>query len=275
MSEKKINWLNIGIGAFIIFAIVLLLVLILPLSNLAVEQDQIAIISISGTLTYNPSNSSKMTTNADKIESALNEANSNPNVKSIVLNINSDGGSEVASDEIASLIKNSSKPVIAYIGDKGLDETYLIASSCEAIVSSSSSTVGGIGLSYIDSGKYSREKLTGVYHEEYLKLNKSNNTSTNLANGQKMIDQDYTQFIKKIAENRDLNPYYVSELAYGKKYNGNEAKNLGLVDIVANKNKAIEIAAKKGNATNYTVVNYPKSQKTLTETLSENKIFKF
>lgn len=275
MSEKKINWLNIGIGAFIIFAIVLLLVLILPLSNLAVEQDQIAVISISGTLTYNPSNSSKMTTSADKIESALNEANSNPNVKSIVLNINSDGGSEVASDEIASLIKNSSKPVIAYIGDKGLDETYLIASSCEAIVSSSSSTVGGIGLSYIDSGKYSREKLTGVYHEEYLKLNKSNNTSNNLANGQKMIDQDYTQFIKKIAENRNLTPYFVSELAYGKKYNGNEAKNLGLVDIVANKNKAIEIAAKKGNATNYTVVNYPKSQKTLTETLSENKIFKF
>ena len=48
---------------------------------------------------------------------------------------------------------------------------------------------------------------------------------------------------------------------------------LRMIDKLGNKNKAIEIAAKKGNATNYTAVNYPKSKKSLTETLSENKIF--
>lgn len=274
MGESKINWLNVGIGAFIILAIVLLLLLVLPLSNLAVEQDQIAVISISGTITYDSSNSTKLTTSASQIEKALNDANSDKNVKAIVLDINSKGGSEVASDEIADMIKDSSKPVIAYIGDNGLDESYLIASSADSIVASSSSTIGGIGLSYIDSDKYSREKLTGIYSENYLELKKSNDTNPYyLANGQKMIDQDYTQFIKKIAENRDLEPNYLSQLAYGKKYNGNEAKNLGLIDKIGNKNKAIELAVSQSNATNYTVVNYPKSPKTLTETLSENKIF--
>lgn len=274
MDENNTNWLNIGIGAFIILAIVLLLVLILPFGNLVEQQDQIAVISINGIVTYDSSNSTTIFTSASKIENALDEAYNDPNVKAIVLDINSGGGSEVASEEIANDIKKSSKPVIAYIGDRGLDESYLIASGAESIVASPSSSVGGIGLSYIDSTKYSKENLTGVYNEDYLKLKKSNKTDIeNLINGQQMIDQDYTQFIKKIAENKGMNPNDLSKLAYGKKYNGNEAKSLGLIDEVGNKNKAIKLAASKGNATNYTAVNYPKSQKTLTETLAENKIF--
>ena len=274
MSENNINWLNVGIGAFIILAIVLLLVLILPFGNMVEQQDEIAVITINGAVTYDSSNSTRIYTSASQIENALNEANSNPNVKAIVLDINSKGGSQVACEEITDNIKKSSKPVVAYIGDNGLDESYLIASGADAIVASSSSSIGGIGLSFIDSNKYSKTKLTGVYNEDYLKLKKSNESNPdNLLNGQKMIDQDYTQFIKAIAENRDLKPNYLAKLAHGKRYNGNEAKNLGLIDKIGNKNNAIELAASKANATNYTAVNYPKSHKSLTETLSENKIF--
>ncbi|WP_405289027.1 S49 family peptidase [Methanobrevibacter sp.] len=274
MSENNINWLNIGIGAFIILAIVLLLVLLLPFGNMVEQQDEIAVITINGAVTYDSSNSTRIFTSASQIENALNEANSNPNVKAIVLDINSKGGSQVACEEIADDIKKSSKPVVAYIGDNGLDESYLIASGADAIVASSSSSIGGIGLSFIDSNKYSKTKLTGVYNEDYLKLRKSNESNPdNLLNGQKMIDQDYTQFIKAIAENRNLKPNYLAKLAHGKRYNGNEAKNLGLIDKIGNKNNAIKLAASKANATNYTAVNYPKSKKSLTETLSENKIF--
>ena len=276
MSENNAKWINIGIGAFIILAIVLLLMLILPFGNLIEQQDQIAVITINGVVTYDSSNSTKIFTSASQIENALKDANNDPNVKAIVLDINSNGGSEVASEEIANEINKSSKPVISYIGDKGLDESYLIASSTDYIVASPSSSIGGIGLSYIDSTKYSRENLTGVYDEAYLKINKSNKANPdNLANGQKMIDQDYTQFIKKIAENKNMDPNDLSKLAYGKKYNGNEAKSLGLIDKIGNKNKAIKIAASKSNSTNYTAVNYPKSHKSLTETLADNKIFHF
>ena len=55
------------------------------------------------------------------------------------------------------------------------------------------------------------------------KFKKSNESNAdNLINGQKMIDQDYTQFIKSIAENRNLKPNYLAKLAHGKRYNGNE-----------------------------------------------------
>ena len=62
-------------------------------------------------------------------------------------------------------------------------------------------------------------------------------------------------------------------ITHNSRYNGNEAKNLGLIDKIGNKNNAIKLAASKANATNYTAFNYPKSKKSLTETLSENKIF--
>ena len=272
MSENNTNWLNVGIGAFIIFAIVLLLILILPFGNLVEQQDQIAVITINGLVTYDSSNSTKIFTTSSQIEKALNDANKDPNVKAIVIDINSVGGSEVASEEIADVIKKSSKPVIAYIGDKGLDESYLIASSADSIVASPYSSVGGIGLSYIESTKYSKENITASFNEDYLQLKKSDKADTD---DQKMIDQDYTQFIKRIAENRDLNPTDLSKLADGKKFNGNEAKKLGLVDGIGNKNKAIKLAASKANATDYAIVNYPKTQKSLTETLSEKGILNF
>ena len=188
----------------------------------------------------------------------------------------------MASEGIAETIKKSSKPIIAYIGDKGLDESYLIASSADSIIASQSSSIGGIGLSYIESTKYSKENLTGVYNEEYLKIKKSDKADLdNLVNGQKMIDQDYTQFIKKIAENKDMNPNDLSKLAYGKKYNGNEAKNLGLIDEIGNKNKAIKNAIVKltVNKKTYTVKTNSKGAATFSIKLTKkgryNALFKY
>ncbi|ADC47527.1 peptidase S49 family [Methanobrevibacter ruminantium M1] len=277
MSENNRTLITIGIGAFIIIAILLLIALVLPFSNLAVDNDEIAVITISDTITYGD-NSTSAHTSKKEIESELNDAYSNPKIKGIVLDIDSGGGSLVASDEISDLIKKSPKPIVSYIGDKGFDEAYQIASATDYIFASSSSSLGGIGLSYINTDRYSDEKVTGVFNEKYLKNNKTKSNSkvksaNDLANAQKMVDQDYTLFIKKIAENRNLTADYVAELAHGKKYNGNEAKKLGLIDEIGSKSQSIEKAAKLSNATNYTVITYPEPQKKLTEILGENDIF--
>ena len=79
----------------------------------------------------------------------------------------------------------------------------------------------------------------------------------------------FTLFIKTISENRNLSTSYLVELSFGKIYNGNEALNVGLIDELGTKDKAISIAAEYGNTSNYTVVNYPKENKSLTETLNE------
>lgn len=270
MSENKRNWTNIAIGAFIILAIVLLIALILPFSNLAVANDEIAVININGAITYSESNTTAVYMTAREIENCINDAESDKNVKAIVLDINSYGGSLVASEEISNMIKNSSKPVVSYIGDKGMDEAYLIASSANYTVASPSSSVGGIGLSYKNSTKYSKDNLSAHFNKKYLNSNQTNKSSVS---AQVMIDQDYTYLIGEIAKNRDMKAKKLAELANGTKYNGNEAKNLGLIDKIGNKNQAIKIAASKSNATNYTVVNYPKSEKSLTESLYETNIF--
>ena len=269
MSEDNKKWSNIAIGIFIILSVVVLILLILPLSNLAVESDEIAVVSIEGEIS---SNSTNIKSSPESIENALNDANSNEKVKAIVLEIDSEGGSLVASEEIGDLIKNSKKPVIAYIKDKSLNEAYLIASSCDYILSSNSSLIGGLGLSFANNNKYSKTELTANFDEKYLnsnKTNKINSDSSSLASAQEMINQDYTLFIKTISENRNLSTSYLVELSFGKIYNGNEALNVGLIDELGTKDKAISIAAEYGNTSNYTVVNYPKENKSLTETLNE------
>ena len=72
-------------------------------------------------------------------------------------------------------------------------------------------------------------------------------------------------FVKHILENKSICVYSVIILL-------TIALSVSFF-VIGNKNKAIELAASKANATNYTAVNYPKSHKSLTETLSENKIF--
>jgi protease-4 len=48
------------------------------------------------------------------------------------------------------------------------------------------------------------------------------------------------------------------EISSGKTYLGQEAKNLGLVDELGGKERALDIAAKKANITRYKVIDYAK-----------------
>jgi len=276
MVNENNKWSNIIIGTFIIIAIVTLIILVLPLANLTIENNEIGIIKIEGTITSK--NISKIHTSPEIIEKGIEEANNNPNVKAIILEINSKGGSLTACEELSDKIKNSNKTTIAYIHENGLSEAYLLASSTDYVVAQSSSTIGGLGLSFSNSKKYSKTEVTAEYKEKYAnlsknKINKNNNSiksnNSELTSAQEMINQDYTQFIELIADNRNLTGKYVSELAYGKKYNGNEAKKLKLIDKVENKNKLIKSISKKLNLTEYKIVEYPKTSQSLTEKLSE------
>lgn len=237
MSEKcKL----IGLGAIIIIAICLLVAFTLPLSDLVFDNnDEIAIIQINGEISYD--NSSKNYISIENVEDGIKEANKNPSVKSIVIEINSQGGSLVASEEIAKLIKSSEKPTVAWVGDSATSEAYLIASSADTIVATPTSVVG---------------------------INSINNK--NLTKSKSMLNQDKKYLIKLIAKNRGLKLNQVSKIA--KKYNGKEALNIKLIDKVGDKDKAIEIASSKANLEYYTVVNYPKDQNTQLTSYINNKM---
>ena len=225
----------IGLAAIIIIAIILLVALTLPLTSIFTT-NEIATIQINGEISYGHNSTDNIF--IDSIESGINDANNNPSVKAIVIEINSQGGSLVASEEITKLIKSSKKPTVAWISDYGTSEAYLIASGANTIVATHSSAVGGIGIKLANRTKYNNLKSTS------------------------MIEEDYDYLIKEIAKNRRLKVNHVYEIANSEVYNGNEALKVKLIDKVGDKQKAIKIAASKANLTNYTVVNYPKDQTT-------------
>ena len=76
----------------------------------------------------------------------------NKDIKAIVLEINSPGGSAVASDEIASAVKKSNKPTVAVIREAGASGGYWIASSTDHIIANRMSITGSIGVisSYLE-----------------------------------------------------------------------------------------------------------------------------
>ncbi|MDO5849965.1 MAG: S49 family peptidase [Methanobacteriaceae archaeon] len=267
MSENNANLAIIA--CIVVIIAILLMAVTLPVSEL-INDNEIAIIEINGNINYvtNSTNSS-----VDYIETGIKDANDNPNVKAILIEVNCKKGSLVASEELSKIIKESKKPTVSWISDYGLSEGYLIASSADTVIATPYSAIGGIGKSFEDSTKYSHNKISGQYNSSL--INKNKLKSSNLLNPQEMINQDYTYFIKLIAQNRGLKASYVSKIANSKVYNGNEALKLKLIDKIGDKEKAIKITASKANLTDYHVVIYPQDQSTkLTSFLHDKWNFK-
>lgn len=84
--------------------------------------DTVAVIPSKGEIGYNEG-----MLNPQAVQEAFEEAEDDSNVVAILLEVNSPGGTPVASNEIMQIIKDSKKPVIAWISDTGASSAYIAA----------------------------------------------------------------------------------------------------------------------------------------------------
>jgi protease IV len=246
-------------GLFVFFFIVLPVGFLILFSNSSpVGIGNVALIPITGQITGNGGKIlGSSTASAHEIVDFLDKANKNPQVKAIVLEINSPGGSAVASDEVAAAVKKSDKPVVAWIREVGASGGYWIASASEHIVAHRMAITGSIGVisSYIEfSGAMDKyglgyERLVaGKYKDVGTPFRKLENEERKLL--EKKLDRIHNYFISEVSSNRDLSKKEVKALATGEFYLGIEAFELGLVDELGDKT---------------TVENYLKNKHSLTE----------
>src|SRR3989344_1799252 len=111
-------------------------------------REKIAVIPIQGAIV---GQSSVGFTTASSVQSStivqfIKEAQADDSVKGILLEINSPGGTVVASKEIVQAVKNSEKPVVAYIREIGTSGAYWVASASDHIVADELSLTGSIGV---------------------------------------------------------------------------------------------------------------------------------
>ncbi|WP_334097848.1 signal peptide peptidase SppA [Methanobacterium formicicum] len=214
----------------------------------------VAVIPIQGEIGYSSSNVlGGGVVNPDVVKEQIRGAEDDGSVCAILLEINSPGGTPVASEEIMNEIKNSKKPVVSWISDSGASGAYLAATGSDKIVASNSSMVGSIGVimdltnlsdlyeklginrSSIKAGKY---KDMGADYRDL--------TLEEQSILQVMVNENYDNFISIVAENRNLTHEYVASIAEGRIYTGKQAKDLKLIDEVGGKDEALDLAARLG-----------------------------
>lgn len=215
--------------------------------NKSIYKDcTVAGINLHGTLLIYASDYPKEdTSNPEEVVSSediilkIKQANENPNIKAIVIEVNSSGGSPIAGEEVFKAIKNSEKPVFAFIRVTGVSSSYLAISSAKKIFASKYSEVGSIGVTMsfftnVEKNQkegYKYEELSSGIFKEVLSPNKPLTSA-----GRSLILQEvntmYQNFIKDVSENRKIPIEKVKSFADGSVVLGEKAKELGLIDEI-------------------------------------------
>jgi protease IV len=204
----------------------------------------------------------------DSLAKEIRKLRQDPEVKAIVLRINSPGGSAIASDIIQRevILAKKAKPLVVSMGTVAASGGYWIATYSDRIFAEPNTITGSIGVFGIlpNIQKIANENgitwdvvKTGKFADaETLSRPK---TKEEIAIVQQVIGQIYDQFLDKVSESRKLDRSKVGEIAQGRVWSGTEAQKIGLVDEMGGLDAAIQDAAKRAKlGDNWHVEEYPK-----------------
>ena len=207
---------------------------------------------------------------SESIIKEIKKIKKNKNIKSVILYVNSGGGSAFASDLIARELEllNKEKPLIAYMSDVCASGGYYISMPADTLIASSGSIVGSIGV----FGLF--PEMSGLLNDKLRITTDQIKTNKNIGEidpfkpleedekklVQRGINQIYTDFLSIVADGRSMSINQVDNLARGRVYYGDEGKELNLIDIVGEFNDAINLAADLADIEEYQIIEYPKQK---------------
>lgn len=188
----------------------------------------------------------------DTTASQIRDARIDPNVKAIVLRVNSPGGSVSASEVIRAELaaaKAAGKPVVVSMGGMAASGGYWISTPANYIVANPSTLTGSIGIfGVINTVEKSLDEL-GV-HTDGVATSPLADVSVTKALPpqvqqlmQLSIENGYQRFISLVAQARKSTPEQVDKIAQGHVWTGEDAKNNGLVDALGDFDDAVAKAA--------------------------------
>ena len=175
-------------------------------------------------------------------------------IKSLVLRINSPGGTVGASQEIYGALKKIREKgvkVVVSLGDVAASGGVYVAVAGDKIISNAGTVTGSIGVIIKTAVMKKLYKKIGIGHEiiksgpyKDILSNTRNLTPEEKIILQDLIDNTYQQFIETIAENRNIDIEKIKTFADGRIFSGIQAKEYGLIDEIGNLADAVDEAAK-------------------------------
>jgi protease IV len=189
---------------------------------------------------------------SDTVAGAIRAAVADKDVKAILFRVDSPGGSYVASDTIWREVvkaRQAGKPVIVSMGNVAGSGGYFVAMAADKIVAQPgtvTASIGVLGGKVLTSGFW--EKLGLSWDEIHQGSNATMFTGTHdytpaeWSRFQAWLDRVYVDFTSKVADGRKLPKGKVLEIAKGRIWSGQDAKNLGLVDELGGYDTALKVA---------------------------------
>ena len=186
---------------------------------------------------------------AGRIVRALENASENPNIRGIVLRIDSPGGSPMASELIWHAIgevREDGLPVVVSVSDVAASGAYYVASAADAIVIPPGALTGSIGvfaLRPVFKGLMEKlgvgvETLQRGRHADFYSSNKAFSTETK-DRMQALTQEIYTLFVDRVASGRNLEQGQVDTLGQGRVWSAEQALEVGLVDELGGIREAV------------------------------------
>lgn len=220
----------------------------------------VALIKVQGEITTAKSGGpfSGQVASSDELIKFLKDAQKDEAIKAVVLEINSPGGSAVASSEIAEEVRKTreKKPVVSFIREVGASGAYWIASATERIYANPMSSTGSIGVisSYVevaglmDTYNVTYQRLVfGKYKDAGSPFRRLTDEEKGIIQGK--LDIVGKAFLETVAVNRKLPVEKVKGYATGMVFLGSEAKEMGLIDEFGGKDEATKYLENKLNIT--------------------------
>lgn len=265
--DKVRNFLNKNAGVIALFLIIGFLIFLVLIffsvnNNSIIDSDSssddtasinnenctVAGINLHGTmLTYIPTHAEGDVyydydlVSSEDIVWAIEQANEIENIKAILIEVDSGGGSPVAGEEIANAIRNSEKPVVGYIREMGASAAYWAISSADKIFASKNSNVGAIGITSSYLSNVTKNNKEGLTYEQLSigKYKDSGSPDKPLTQEErKLFMRDinivYQNFMEAVSQNRNIPVEKVKSFADGSTVLGEKAKELGLIDEIGN-----------------------------------------
>lgn len=208
---------------------------------LTVSPEGIAQINLTNSLMKQRASFSNNTSTVEARQ-LLRAAAKDPEVKGIVLYIDSPGGTVAGTSDLAAEVNRAKakKPVYAYIEDLGASAAYWIASQATKVFANETAIVGSIG-TYMQVIDYRRkaDQLGMTVHVVKAGSLKGAGapgteiTAEQLADFQRVVNSLNDQFLAGVASGRKLSLEAVKQLATGQTWVGQQAVDLKLVDRVA------------------------------------------
>lgn len=189
------------------------------------------------------------------LTAALHTLADDPNVKAVVLRIDSGGGSALASELIWNAVHElkAKKPVIVSMSDVAASGGYYIASGATKIYALDDTLTGSIGVvggrlevgpALAKVGVTAYPMGRGKRSTMFASLGSWNADEKDAIS--KSMESVYQVFLKRVADGRGKTPEQIQPIAQGRVWTGAKAKELGLVDAIGGLGAALADARKLG-----------------------------